>query len=169
MVDTVGALTDPAVTFLNRANHPQGSADGPTLRTMSDYAGELTLEAAWAMLAEDDTSVLIDVRTAAEWNFVGVPRLDAVAKQARFIEWIRFPDGAPNPDFVDQATAELEPGQPVLLLCRSGARSLSAARALTAAGYGPAYNITAGFEGPLDDAGHRSEGWRHSGLAWTQS
>ncbi|MEL6983384.1 MAG: rhodanese-like domain-containing protein [Actinomycetota bacterium] len=136
---------------------------------MSDYAGELTLDEAWAMLADDPAAVLIDVRTAAEWNFVGVPALEAVGKEARFVEWIRFPDGSSNPDFGAQATAGIEPGQPILLLCRSGARSLAAARALTAAGFGPAYNITAGFEGPIDEQGHRSGGWRHAGLAWRQS
>ncbi len=136
---------------------------------MSDYAGELTLDAAWALLADDPNAVLIDVRTAAEWNFVGVPALEALGKQPRFVEWIRFPDGAPNPDFLDQATTDLRSGQPVLLLCRSGARSLAAARALTGAGYGPAYNITAGFEGPLDEHGHRTAGWRHAGLDWRQS
>lgn len=136
---------------------------------MSDYAGELTLEQAWALLRDEPESTLIDVRTAAEWNFVGVPVLDALGKQARHVEWVTFPAGEPNPDFVAQATDGLEPGQPVLLLCRSGARSLAAARALTAAGYGPAWNISAGFEGPIDEAGHRSGGWRHAGLDWRQS
>ena len=136
---------------------------------MSDYAGELSLEEAWAMLRDDPAAVLIDVRTAAEWNFVGVPTLDEVGKEARFVEWITFPGGQPNPVFLDQATAGLDAGAPVLLLCRSGARSLHAARALTAAGYGPAYNVTAGFEGPIDEAGHRDGGWRHAGLPWRQS
>ncbi len=136
---------------------------------MSDRIGELTLDEAWTMLSEDPAAVLIDVRTAAEWNFVGVPDLDAIDKQPRFIEWIRFPDGAPNPEFLAQATADLTAGQPVLLLCRSGARSLAAANVLRDAGYGPTYNITAGFEGPLDEHGHRSGGWRHAGLAWRQS
>jgi rhodanese-related sulfurtransferase len=136
---------------------------------VSDYAGELTLEEAWAMLGQDPAAVLIDVRTAAEWNFVGLPDLTGVGKEARLVEWITYPGGDPNPDFLEQATAELEPGTPVLLLCRSGARSLNAAKALTAAGYGPAWNVTAGFEGPLDDAGHRGGGWRHEGLPWRQS
>ena len=136
---------------------------------MSDYAGELSLDEAWAMLRDRPDAVLIDVRTEAEWNFVGIPVLDGLGKSARFVEWIGYPGGQPNPVFVDQATTELQPGQPILLLCRSGARSLAAAKALTEAGYGPAYNITAGFEGGLDDTGHRSGGWRHAGLAWRQS
>jgi rhodanese-related sulfurtransferase len=136
---------------------------------MSDYAGELSLDEAWAMLRDLPDAVLIDVRTQAEWNFVGIPVLDELGKEARFIEWNSFPGGHPNPRFLEQATDGLRPGQPVLLLCRSGARSLNAARALTEAGYGPAYNVTAGFEGALDDAGHRTSGWRHAGLAWRQS
>ncbi len=136
---------------------------------LDDYAGELTLEEAWSLLRDQPGATLIDVRTAAEWSFVGVPDLGALGKEARLVEWITFPGGAPNPAFLEQASAGLHPGQPVLLLCRSGARSLAAARALTAAGLGPAYNITAGFEGPLDDAGHRSGGWKHAGLDWRQS
>lgn len=121
------------------------------------------------MLGQDPDAVLVDVRTAAEWNFVGVPDLEPVGKQARFVEWITYPGGEPNPAFLEQVTAELEPGTQVLLLCRSGARSLNAAKALTAAGYGPAWNVTAGFEGPIDDDGHRGGGWRHEGLPWRQS
>lgn len=141
----------------------------PVSEPVRNYAGELTLGEAWAMLGDDPAAVLVDVRTEAEWNFVGVPVLDELGRQARFAQWITFPGGDPNPDFLAQVTAELDRGSPVLLLCRSGARSLAAAKALTDAGYGPAYNITAGFEGPIDEAGHRSGGWRHSGLPWRQS
>lgn len=136
---------------------------------MSEYAGELSLDEAWAMLRDLPDSVLMDVRTEAEWNYVGIPVLHELGKAARFVEWIAYPGGRPNPVFLDQATEGLKPGQPILLLCRSGARSLAAAKVLTAAGYGPAYNVTAGFEGDLDDAGHRSSGWRHGGLPWRQS
>lgn len=136
---------------------------------VSEYAGELTLDEAWAMLRDDPSSVLVDVRTEAEWHFVGIPVLDELGREPRFVELIRHPGGAHNPDFLTQVTDGLEPGRPILLLCRSGARSLAAAKGLTAAGYGPAWNITAGFEGPLDDDGHRGSGWRHSGLPWRQS
>lgn len=135
---------------------------------MTDYAGELTLDQAWAMLSDDPTAVLVDVRTAAEWTYVGVPVLDALGKAPRLVQWVTYPDGEPNPGFMTEATGDLAPGAPILLLCRSGVRSLAAARALTAAGFGPAYNITAGFEGDLDAEGHRTTGWRHHGLAWRQ-
>ncbi len=134
---------------------------------MSDYAGELTLDQAWQLLGDDPASVLIDVRTEAEWNFVGVPVLDGVSKQARFVQWVDYPSGQPNAAFAEQAIEGLEPGQPILLLCRSGGRSLAAARALTAAGYGPAYNVSTGFEGDLDQDGHRRGGWKGS-LPWRQ-
>jgi rhodanese-related sulfurtransferase len=88
-----------------------------------------------------------------------------------FDEWVT-PAG-PNPRVVDRLVeAGLTPGEerPVVFLCRSGQRSISAARAATAAGFGPAFNVLEGFEGPLDAEGHRgSSGWRALGLPWVQS
>jgi len=135
---------------------------------LRDYAGELTLDEAWQILADEDNAVLIDVRTRAEWNFVGVPVLEGVGKRPRMVEWTTYPDGAPNPDFVEQASKDLDPATPVLLLCRSGERSRGAAQALAASGFERAYNITLGFEGDLNKLGHRTTGWRYAGLPWKQ-
>lgn len=129
---------------------------------------ELSLEQAWERLKADPDAVLIDVRTTAEWNFVGVPDLRSVDRQVRLVEWVGFPDGAPNPEFLNQATEGLAPEQCVLLLCRSGARSRAAAAALGGAGFGDVHNVTAGFEGDLDADGHRHGGWKDQ-LPWTQS
>lgn len=129
---------------------------------------EISLEEAWSMLSSDDNATLIDVRTNAEWNFVGVPYLAAIGKQVRLVEWSRFPDGASNERFIEQATDELTPDQPLLLLCRSGARSRAAAQALEAAGFPKVYNVSAGFEGDLDPDGHRHGGWKEL-LPWQQS
>lgn len=129
---------------------------------------ELALEDAWQLLADDPRAVLIDVRTQAEWNFVGIPVLDGVGKAPRFVEWTRYPGGIPNDAFVSEASAGLEPDQPLLLLCRSGARSLAAAQALRAAGYEQTYNVVAGFEGDLDAQGHRHGGWKDA-LPWRQA
>lgn len=129
---------------------------------------EISLEDAWSMLADNPDAALIDVRTVAEWNFVGLPDLSSVGKEVRAIEWTRFPDGSPNPDFMAQAGAGLNPDQPVLLLCRSGARSRAAAQAMGAAGFSQMFNVTAGFEGDLDADGHRHGGWKDS-LPWRQS
>jgi len=140
------------------------------------YAGDVSASDAWRLLGEDPRAVLVDVRTAAEWGFVGTPDLRPVGKQALLVEWQGFPSSGPRPDFVATVERQLA-GQgvgkdaPVLLLCRSGARSKAAAVALTAAGYSRALNVEGGFEGPLDGEGHRGgvDGWKASGLPWAQS
>jgi rhodanese-related sulfurtransferase len=129
---------------------------------------ELSLEQAWDRLQADPDAILIDVRTTAEWNFVGIPDLRSVDRQVRLVEWIGFPDGAPNPEFLNQAAEGLAAEQCILLLCRSGARSRAAADALGGAGFGDVHNVTAGFEGDLDADGHRHGGWKDH-LPWTQS
>jgi rhodanese-related sulfurtransferase len=135
-----------------------------------DYAGDVTPTEAYAAVTGADDALLVDVRTKAEWTYVGVPELAASGRGVAFVEWSRFPDGSLNPQFVEEVReAGLEPGRPVYLICRSGVRSRAAADALTAAGLGPAYNVLEGFEGPLDAAGHRTvAGWRNAGLPWRQ-
>jgi rhodanese-related sulfurtransferase len=136
------------------------------------YAGDLTPKEAWALLGSDDGAVLVDVRTKAEWSYVGVPELADLGKHAVLIEWTTFPDGRRNADFVDQlGEAGADPASPVIFLCRSGQRSIGAAEAATAAGFARAYNVLEGFEGPLDDQRHRGTGagWKASGLPWRQS
>ncbi len=135
------------------------------------YAGDLVPTDAWALLEEDERAVLIDCRTDAEWRFVGIPKLDPVGKQVMLVELQRFPDGAPNANFVeDVKSLGVEPDQPVLFICRSGARSRNAAMMMTAAGYGPCYNVAEGFEGDKDHEGHRGSvgGWKRAGLPWQQ-
>lgn len=134
------------------------------------YAGDVMPADAWALLQQEPEAVLVDVRTDAEWRFVGVPDLGPIGKQVQLVQWQLFPDGRPNPDFVGQVAGLLEMDQPVLFLCRSGARSRAAAMALTAAGYGPCYNVAQGFEGDRDADGHRGRvaGWKHAGLPWRQ-
>lgn len=142
----------------------------------SNYAGDVTPAQAWERLQADPNAQMIDVRTTAEWHFVGLPDLSPLGRQVHCIEWQDFPTGAPNPRFVERARAVLEaagPGQDatVLLLCRSGARSRAAAIALTAAGFGTCFNISQGFEGDRDGEGHRghSGGWKAAGLPWRQN
>ncbi len=135
------------------------------------HAGDLEPRQAWDRLAADPDAVLVDVRTRAEWSFVGVPDLREVAREVLTVEWTTFPDGERNPAFLDELRAAgVAPGAPLLFLCRSGARSAAAAEAATAAGLGPAYNVSDGFEGPVDARGHRAvAGWKASGLPWRQS
>lgn len=135
------------------------------------YAGDLSPAKAWELLRQDGAAKLIDVRTEAEWRYVGLPDLGGVGSQAGLIEWQRYPSMSQNENFIAElAAAAPDKAAPVLFLCRSGARSRSAAMAATAAGYHAAYNVAEGFEGDLDQDGRRggSNGWKVAGLPWRQ-
>ena len=136
------------------------------------YAGDVDPTTAYAELADRADAVLVDVRTRAEWSYVGGPDLAALGKPVLQIEWVGFPGGARNEGFVDElAAAGVAKDAPVLFLCRSGVRSVAAAGAATAAGWTAARNILEGFEGNPDGAGHRGTqgGWKVAGLPWRQS
>ncbi|MEV0947899.1 rhodanese-like domain-containing protein [Rhodococcus sp. NPDC049939] len=136
------------------------------------YSGDITPERAWELLRDNPGAALVDVRTDAEWKYVGVPDISSLGRQTLLIEWVTYPAGARNDKFVDQLKeAGVTGGEnaPVLFLCRSGQRSIGAAEAATAAGIRPSYNVLDGFEGALDAEGHRgAEGWRARGLPWRQ-
>ncbi len=140
-----------------------------SLTPMTQHA-DLTPRQAWERLESDPDAVLVDVRTSAEWSFVGLPDLTSVGKRVVPIEWTTFPEGAPNPRFLDDLRASIPTDDtPVLFLCRSGARSAAATAAATAAGYTAAHNVAEGFEGDLDAQGHRAvNGWKQAGLPWRQ-
>ncbi len=129
------------------------------------YAGDITPQQAWQWV-QDGTAVLVDVRSSAELEWVGrVPGAAAVP-------WKQWPGMAMNPDFDAQLRAALpegHQGQSVVLLCRSGVRSIAAAKRATELGL-TAYNILEGFEGDPDDNGQRGRkgGWRFHGLPWRQ-
>lgn len=136
------------------------------------YAGDVDPTEAWKMLSEDAGAVLVDVRTQAEWNFVGIPDLSGIGKTPALVQWQDYPAMSQNPDFV-AAVAEAVPDKdaPVLFLCRSGVRSRAAAIAMTAAGYRHCYNVSDGFEGNPDAGRHRGQvgGWKVAGLPWVQN
>ncbi|MEO7070596.1 MAG: rhodanese-like domain-containing protein, partial [Nostocoides sp.] len=134
------------------------------------YAGDVTPQETYADLQADPDAVLVDVRTIAEWNYVGLPDLSGIGKRVVTVEWQRYPDGQVNAAFVDQlGEAGIQAGAPLYFLCRSGVRSKAAAAAATDAGLGPAYNVLDGFEGPHDGSSHRSvAGWKTDGLPWRQ-
>lgn len=140
------------------------------------YAGDIFSTEAHQLLSVDSASVLIDVRTKAEWAYVGVPDLNSIGKTAVFLEWQSFPAMQVDPGFVQRLTATLETagvkrGATLLFLCRSGARSRQAAIAMTASGWAPCFNIADGFEGTLDPWSHRNlvSGWRAGNLSWSQT
>jgi rhodanese-related sulfurtransferase len=139
-----------------------------------NYAGDVLPAEAWRVLRENPDAVLVDVRTRAEWSFVGLPDLSAAGKEPVLMEWQLFPTMALNPGFaadLSSALGQARKDAPVLFLCRSGARSRSAAIAMTGVGFGRCYNIAGGFEGDLDAERHRGaqNGWKAADLPWAQS
>jgi rhodanese-related sulfurtransferase len=129
------------------------------------YAGALLPSEARALMQQIPEAKLVDVRTQAEWEYVGhIP-------DSMLIEWNSYPSGQRNPQFLEELQAKVAKTEaPVMFLCRSGARSHQAAIAATQAGYPNSYNILEGFEGDKDEHGHRNTvgGWRVAGLPWKQ-
>jgi rhodanese-related sulfurtransferase len=127
------------------------------------YAGALLPAEAHQLMQAG--AKLVDVRTRPELLYVGqIPGSIAV-------EWQTYPGNRENPEFLGELAALVPKDQPVMFLCRSGARSHSAAEAATRAGWKEAYNVLEGFEGNKDAEQHRSTvgGWRRAGLPWVQS
>ena len=151
-------MTDPVPDVLTAAQERAGQHG-------LAYFGAVTPREAYTLLEKLPGARLIDVRTQAEWDYVGhVP-------QSILIEWNTYPAGMRNPAFLDELQAAVQdPETPVLFICRSGQRSDSAARVAAAAGYTMAFNVLEGFEGPRDDEGHRGtlSGWRNANLPWVQ-
>jgi rhodanese-related sulfurtransferase len=136
------------------------------------YAGDVAPATAWKILSDRADAILVDVRTRPEWNYVGLPDLGALSKKPTLLEWQVFPGMQSNPDFVSVlAGAVADKDAPLLFLCRSGARSAAAAKAMTAAGYSTCLNVADGFEGPLDAQARRgaAAGWKAAGLPWRQT
>ena len=125
----------------------------------------------WEALQADVNARLVDVRTDAEWNFVGVPDLNAVGKQTVLIPWQAYPTMQRNGSFEENLKqAGLTAEHKIYFICRSGARSMAAAEAARAAGFPHVFNVADGFEGPPDVQGHRggTAGWKADGLPWRQ-
>ena len=125
----------------------------------------------WDALIADPNARLVDVRTHAEWNYVGLPDLTVTDREPLLIPWQLFPTMQVNAGFMnDVEKAGLTPENKIYFLCRSGVRSLAAAQAAQSAGFEHVYNIEDGFEGPPDQDGHRGvvAGWKAAGLPWRQ-
>lgn len=133
----------------------------------------LTSQQAVQMIEDDPRTVLVDIRSSMEFLFVGHP------KGAVHIAWIDEPEWTVNPDFVTDIRKLMLGGSvctiddgcaPVILICRSGKRSLEAGKALLEGGFIRVFHIDEGFEGDLDENHQRSTvgGWRFHGLPWEQ-
>lgn len=128
------------------------------------YAGAVTPEEAHQLQGVGG-AVIVDVRTRPEWDYVGhIPG-------SELIEWRRHGEPAPNPAFIEELAKRHPRDQPILFLCRSAARSHSAAELAAKNGFTASFNILEGFEGAPDEYGQRSrlDGWRKAGLPWVQS
>lgn len=133
----------------------------------------LTPQAAFNLLEQESSAVLVDIRSTMEFLFVGHP-VGAV-----HVPWIDEPDWVENPDFITEirklilggTVCDMESGcAPIVLICRSGKRSHEAGQRLIDAGLPRVYHIDEGFEGERDEQHHRSStgGWRFRGLPWEQ-
>lgn len=136
---------------------------------------DVTVREVWDRLSRDRSSVLIDVRTRAEWAYVGLPDVSSLGKQVVLVEWQTFPDNRIDAGFAAKLIEILdrsgvEKGAELFFICRSGGRSRMAAEVMVAAGYPRCRNVMEGFEGPLDSERHRGRvsGWKVAGLPWVQ-
>ncbi len=138
-----------------------------------DKVVTLSSKQAWQMLQDNPKAILVDVRSDMEYLFVGHPT------GAVHIPWIDYPEWQINPNFAAELRKTIlggichgasNEGVPVILICRSGKRSLEAGDSLISEGFCDVYNIEDGFEGELDKEHHRGThgGWRSEGLPWQQ-
>ena len=141
----------------------------------NDYEADVSVQDCWKVLEERADSFLIDVRTSAEWNFVGLPQTPDAARPVILAEWQTYPSMQVDHAFAERVAEMVRirggtEASPLFFLCRSGARSMGSAAALTGAGFEHCYNVADGFEGPPDAEGHRGTiaGWKAAGLPWGQ-
>lgn len=128
------------------------------------YEGALLPSEAHELMQNAPAAKLVDVRTKAEWDWVG--RIPGAVE----VEWLGYPGNQPNSYFLNQLEQQVDKESLVMFICRSGGRSHQAAAAATRAGYPDCYNVLEGFEGDRDAQGHRNNlgGWRAAGLPWVQ-
>jgi rhodanese-related sulfurtransferase len=141
----------------------------------ADRVEDVPVLETWERLKGDPKAVLVDVRTRAEWAFVGVPDLSKLGRDLLLMEWQTFPDSRIAADFaarLEEALAArgVGKGDEIFFICRSGGRSRMAAEVMAAAGYRLCRNVAEGFEGPMDADRHRGQiaGWKFAGLDWAQ-
>ncbi len=160
-------------TNLSSDNSLLALADAASQRKANglEYAGEIYPHEAFDY-ASKNPSIVVDVRTIPEWQFVGTPDLSNTPSRLLTLSWKLYPSFILNPSFIGDFIAEtaITKDAPLFFICRSGGRSLDAAIAITAEGYNYCFNVIGGFEGEANGKGHRGtgQGWKHDGLPWVQ-
>ncbi len=135
------------------------------------YKRNLLPKMAVERLQDNPQALFVDVRSKAEYKYVGFP------ENSILIPWIDDPDWEPNPEaFSDAVMQELDGREnlsdtEIILICRSGFRSNEALKCLENKGFTQVSHVASGFEGDLDENDHRGNlnGWRHDGMPWSQS
>ena len=140
-------------------------------REEMSYKRNLLPKMAVERLQNNPQALFVDVRSKAEYKYVGYP------ENSILIPWIDDPDWEPNPEaFSDAVMQELDSREnlsdtEIILICRSGFRSNEALKCLENKGFTQVSHVASGFEGDLDENDHRGNlnGWRHDGMPWSQS
>lgn len=139
---------------------------------------QITAHEAFKKLSDEKNATLIDVRTDAEFNFVGTADLRKIGADLILLPWKTFPTMTLNPHFTTnlektllEKFGEKRHEAQLIFICLSGGRSQEAATHMTQLGYENCFNLTGGFEGEADTAGHRGNisGWKASNLPWRQA
>lgn len=135
------------------------------------YRGDLLPKDSWDILSREDKAYLVDVRTAAEWHYVGEPDLTGLKSELLKIEWRTLPNMDLNPSFADDLLKRVpDKSTNLIFLCRTGGRSGEAANKMATLGFANCFNVSHGFDGDLDFHDHRGRvsGWRADNLPWRQ-
>lgn len=136
------------------------------------YAGDIVPEQAWDALGTVPEAQLVDVRTAPEWQFSGMPDLSSLSKKVIALSWQHYPQFNVNSDFATSLAKVIPSTEtPIYFLCKTGGRSAQAASTMASLGYGKCYNIANGFEGDQNVHGQRGilNGWKAARLPWRQA
>lgn len=131
---------------------------------------QISPQNAFELLKNQKNSVLIDVRTSEELNFVGVVNASSFENRLIFLAWQTLPQMQQNQNFANDLLAKVNKDNEILFLCRTGGRSNQSAQLASTLGFKKCYNIINGFEGDLNSQNHRGliNGWKASNLPWEQ-
>ncbi len=170
-------LAAPAVLAIDAARVPEIKR--------SQLGLYLTAAEAYEM-ANKEKVLFIDVRTRAEVNFLGMPTVaDANIPYMEMDNMYSWDEKKgvfklePNSGFVSEVQDRLkqkglDQNSKIILMCRSGDRSVKAVDLLAQVGFKNVYSVVDGYEGDVAKDGERKgqrvvNGWKNSNLPWSYS